>query len=120
MASTNIEVEMRDNHLRSAEFFDFEKYTKMTCKSTSIKKFGKEKGKYKQMGNLTPHGITKPVIINMWYKGTITNSQLKAITSGCQFSGILKRSDFDIGSKFPALMISYEIKIKADSEFIKQ
>ena len=55
MASTNIEVEMRDNHIRSAEFFDFEKYTKMTCKSTSTKKFGKEKGKYKQMGNLTPH-----------------------------------------------------------------
>lgn len=55
MASTNIEVEMRDNHLRSAELFDFKKYTKMTCKSTSIKKFGKEKGKYKLMGNLTPH-----------------------------------------------------------------
>ena len=35
MASTNIEVEMRDNHLRSAELFDFKKYTKMTCKIKS-------------------------------------------------------------------------------------
>lgn len=56
----------------------------------------------------------------MQYKGTIANPQSKAITSGFQFSGILKRSDFDIGSKFPALMINDEIKIKADSEFIKQ
>jgi polyisoprenoid-binding protein YceI len=72
------------------------------------------------MGNLTLHGITKPVTINMWYRGTIVNPQSKAITAGFQFSGILKRSDFDIGPKFPAPMISDEVKIKADSEFIKQ
>jgi polyisoprenoid-binding protein YceI len=120
VASINTEVEMRDNHLRSAEFFDVEKYPKMTFKSTSIKKIGKEKGKYKLMGNLTLHGITKPVTINMWYRGTITNPQSKAITAGFQFSGILKRSDFDIGSKFPAPMISDAVKIKADCEFIKQ
>jgi polyisoprenoid-binding protein YceI len=120
VASINTEVEMRDNHLRSAEFFDVEKYPKMTFKSTSLKKIGKEKGKYKLMGNLTLHGITKPVTIKMWYRGTITNPQSKAITAGFQFSGILKRSDFNIGSKFPAPMISDEVKIKADCEFIKQ
>lgn len=120
VATINTEVEMRDNHLRSAEFFDVEKYPKMTFKSTSIKKIGKEKGKYKLMGNLTLHGITKPVTINMWYRGTITSPQSKAITAGFQFSGILKRSDFNIGSKFPPPMISDEVKIKADCEFIKQ
>jgi polyisoprenoid-binding protein YceI len=120
VASINTEVEMRDNHLRSAEFFEVEKYPKMTFKSTSIKKIGKEKGKYKLMGKLTLHGITKPVTLNMWYRGTIVNPQSKAITAGFQFSGILKRSDFDIGPKFPAPMISDEVKIKADSEFIKQ
>ena len=120
VASINTEVEMRDNHLRSAEFFDVEKYPKMTFKSTSIKKIGKEKDKYKLMGNLTLHGITKPVTINMWYRGTITSPQSKAITAGFQFSGILKRSDFNIGSKFPPPMISDEVKIKADCEFIKQ
>jgi polyisoprenoid-binding protein YceI len=97
-----------------------EKYPKMTFKSTSIKKIGKEKDKYKLMGNLTLHGITKPVTINMWYRGTITSPQSKAITAGFQFSGILKRSDFNIGSKFPPPMISDEVKIKADCEFIKQ
>jgi polyisoprenoid-binding protein YceI len=120
VASINTEVEMRDNHLRSAEFFDVEKYPKMTFKSTSIKKIGKEKDKYKLMGNLTLHGITKPVTINIWYRGTITSPQSKAITAGFQFSGILKRSDFNIGSKFPPPMISDEVKIKADCEFIKQ
>lgn len=120
VASINTEVEMRDNHLRSADFFNVEKHPKMTFKSTSIKKIGKEKGKYKLMGNLTLHGITKPVTINMWYRGTITNPQSKAITAGFKISGILKRSDFDIGFKFPAPMISDEVKIKADCEFIKQ
>ncbi|MFV8326332.1 YceI family protein [Flavobacterium sp. ZS1P14] len=120
LASINTEVEMRDNHLRSAEFFEVEKYPKMTFKSTSIKKIGKEKGKFKLMGHLTLHGITKPVTVNMWYRGTIVNPQSKAITAGFQFSGVLKRSDFDIGPKFPAPMISDEVKIKADAEFIKQ
>lgn len=120
VASINTEVEMRDNHLRSAEFFNVEKYPKMTFKSTSIKKIGKEKGKYKLTGNLTLHGITKPITINMWYRGTITNPQSKAISAGFQFSGMLKRTDFNIGSKFPPPMISNEVKIKADSEFIKQ
>lgn len=120
VASINTEVEMRDNHLRSAEFFDVEKYPKMTFKSTSIQKMGKEKGKYKLMGNLTLHGITKPVTINMWYRGTITNPQSKALTAGFKFSGTLKRSDFDIGSKFQPPMISDEVKIRADCEFIKQ
>jgi polyisoprenoid-binding protein YceI len=109
---------MRDKHLRSAEFFEVEKYPKMTFKSTSIEKTGKDK--YKLMGNLTLHGITKPVTINMWYRGTIENPQSKAITAGFQFSGTLKRSDFDIGPKFPPSMISDEVKIKVNSEFIKQ
>lgn len=118
VASINTEVEMRDNHLRSGEFFEVEKYPKMTFKSTSIIKIKKDK--YKLMGMLTLHGITKAVTIDMWYRGTITNPQTKALTAGFQFTGILKRSDFNIGPKFPAPMISDEVKIKADSEFIKQ
>jgi polyisoprenoid-binding protein YceI len=120
VASINTEVEMRDKHLRSDEFFDVEKYPKMTFKSTSIQKTEKDKDKYKLTGQLTLHGITKPVIITMWYRGTIENPQSKAPTAGFKFSTIIKRSDFNIGPKFPAPMISDEVKIKADSEFIKQ
>lgn len=118
VVSIDTEVEMRDNHLRSADFFDVEKFPQMTFKSMSIKKVGKDK--YKLTGTLTLHGIAKPATIYMWYRGTIVNEQSKARTAGFQFSGILKRLDFNIGQKFPVKMISDEVKIKADCEFIKQ
>ncbi|TDD75502.1 YceI family protein [Flavobacterium caseinilyticum] len=44
--SINTEVKMRDNHLRSAEFFDVEKYPKMTFKSTYNKKIEKYQEKF--------------------------------------------------------------------------
>lgn len=118
VASIDTEVEMRDNHLRSADFFNVEKYPKMTYKSTSIKKAGKDK--YKLTGELTLHGITKPVTMDLWYRGTIENPQSQALTSGFQLTGTLKRSDFNIGPDFPAPMISDEVGIKADGEFVKQ
>lgn len=118
VASIDTEVEMRDNHLRSADFFEVEKYPEMTYKSTSIKKAGTDR--YTLTGDLTLHGVTKPVTMELWYRGTIENGPSKAITSGFQVTGTIKRSDFNIGSKFPFGMISDEVAIKADGEFIKQ
>lgn len=118
VASINTEVQMRDDHLKSADFFDVEKYAKMTFKSTDIKKSGTNK--YLLTGNLMLHGITKPVTMNLWYRGTIENPQSKAFTSGFQITGVLKRSDFNVGPKFPSPMISDEVQIKADGEFVKQ
>ena len=60
--SINTHIEARDNHLRSADFFDVAKYPKMTFTSTSITK-GKQKNYYNVNGNLTMHGITKPVSV---------------------------------------------------------
>ena len=116
--SVNTEVEMRDNHLRSADFFEVEKYPTMKFSSTSIKKTAKDK--YKLTGNLTLHGITKPVTMNVWYRGTVENPMSKAQTSGFQLTGTIKRSDFSIGPKFPAPMLSDDIQIKADGEFVKK
>lgn len=120
VTSIDTEIEMRDNHLRSPEFFGVEQYPTMTFESTSIKKIGKEKGKYKLSGKLTLHGITKPVTLNMWYRGTMENPQSKATTAGFKFSGQIKRTDFNIGLKFPPPMISDEVNIRVDCEFIKQ
>jgi polyisoprenoid-binding protein YceI len=116
--SIDTEVEMRDNHLRSADFFDVATYPKMNFKSTSIKPTG-EKNRYKLLGDLTLHGVTKPVTLDLWYRGTLENPMSKKLTSGFQATGTIKRSDFGIGEKFPAPMISDEVKIKADGEFIK-
>jgi polyisoprenoid-binding protein YceI len=117
-SSIDTEVEMRDNHLRTADFFDVANHPTMTFKSSGIKKVGKEK--YKLTGNLTLRGITKPVTMDLWYRGTIENPMSKAPTSGFQLTGKIKRSDFDFGSKFPAPMLSDEVAIKADGEFGKK
>jgi polyisoprenoid-binding protein YceI len=115
--SISTEVEKRDNHLKSADFFDVEKFPAMTFKSNSIKKVSD--GKYKLEGNLTLHGTTKPVTLELWYRGTIENPMSKAPTAGFQVTGTIKRSDFDFGSKFPSPMLSDEVRIKADGEFIQ-
>lgn len=114
--SINTQVEPRDNHLRSADFFDVEKYPKMTFKSNSIKKL--KKNKYELTGDLTLHGVTKQVKVNMIYRGTTTNPNANgAPVAGIQITGTIKRSDFGVGDKFPAPMISDEVQIKADGEF---
>src|SRR5699024_6585456 len=92
VASIDTEVERRDNHLKSADFFEVEKYPTMTFKSTSIKKAGKDR--YKLKGDLTLHGVTKPVTMELWYRGTIVNPQSQAVIAGFQLTGTLKRSDF--------------------------
>lgn len=113
--SIDTEIEMRDNHLRSADFFDAEKFEKITFKSSSIKPAGKNK--YTLSGNLTMHGVTKPVSMNLLYRGTIVHPMNKSNVAGFQLTGTLKRSDFNIGPNFKAPMISDEVVIKADGEF---
>lgn len=116
--SINTQVEKRDDHLKSADFFEVQTYPSMTYKSTSITKISKDK--YKLTGNLTLHGITKPVTMNLWYRGTNVDAKANKSTSGFQLTGIIKRSDFNIGPKFPASVLSDEVKIKADGEFISE
>lgn len=116
--SINTQVSMRDDHLRSPDFFEVEKYPTMTFKSTSIKKTGDNR--YSLSGNLTLHGITKPVTMNLWYRGTIVDEKSKGSTAGFQLTGTLSRADFNIGPKFAAPMLSDEVQIKADGEFKKK
>lgn len=119
VASIDTEVGMRDDHLRSADFFHVEKYPTLSFKSNSIKETGKE-NRYKLSGDLTIHGVTKPVTMDLWYRGTIENPQNGDIVSGFQVTGSLNRFDFNVGPDFPEFLISDEVIIKADGEFIKQ
>lgn len=116
-ASIDTRVEARNNHLKSADFFDVAKYPTLNFKSTSIKKAGKNK--YKLTGNLSLHGITEPVTMDLLYRGTTVNAMSKKQTAGFQLTGKIKRSDFNVGPGFPAPMISDEVRIKADGEFIQ-
>lgn len=113
-ASVSTDVDQRDNHLKSADFFDVANYPTLNFTSTSITKTSPNH--YKLNGNLTIHGVTKPVSLDLWYRGTITSPQGKQ-DAGFQATGVIKRSDFGLGSKFGNAMVSDEVTIRANGEF---
>ena len=69
-ASINTNVEARDNHLRSADFFDVEKFPKITFKSTKIDQKGSD---ITISGDLTIHGVTKPVTLKGEFTPPVTD-----------------------------------------------
>ncbi|HEX4639375.1 MAG TPA: YceI family protein [Chthoniobacterales bacterium] len=81
----------RDNHLRSPEFFAAEKYPEITFKSRSVKRTGS--GAADVLGDLTMHGVTKPVTLHvkLLSSPSNTNETRWAVTTEP-----LKRSDFDL------------------------
>ncbi len=117
--SINTENERRDGHLKSPDFFDAAKYPTLTFKSTSFRKV--EGKKYKLMGDLTMHGVTKPVTLDAVLTGPVTmeNPRGKQEKAGLKISGTLKRSDFGIGSSSTAV-VGDEVELKAAGEFVKQ
>ena len=116
--SINTHVEARDKHLKSADFFDAEKYQKGIFNSISLKKLKKDS--YELTGNLEMHGVKKPVTLTLVYKGSTVNQMNKKTTHGYQVTGTLKRSDFGIGSKFPDAMISDNVRIRGDFELTEK
>ncbi len=117
VTSIDTRVEARNNHLKSADFFDAEKYPILHFKSTSLTKAGKNK--YKLTGDLSLHGVTRQVTMDLIYNGTVENPMSKKTTAGFQVTGIIMRSDFNLGNAFPPPMISDEVRIKADGEFVQ-
>jgi polyisoprenoid-binding protein YceI len=61
--SIDTRIKKRDDHLRSAEFFNVDKYPQITFKSRSVKQRGPQSGDI--LGDLTIHGVTKPVTLHM-------------------------------------------------------
>jgi polyisoprenoid-binding protein YceI len=61
--SINTGIDKRDNHLRSDEFFDAEKYPEVTFESRSVKQTGAQEGEI--VGDLTMHGVTKPITLRV-------------------------------------------------------
>lgn len=116
-ASVNTGVDQRDGHLKTDAFFDVAKYPTLTF--TSINVTPTSPNHYKLTGNLTLHGVTKPVTLDLWHRGTITNPMSKADDAGFQITGVIKRSDFNFGSGFGSSVLSDEVAVKANGEFAK-
>lgn len=91
--SINTDNEGRDKHLRSADFFDAEKYPEMKFVSKSFEKTGKNT--YKIVGDLTIHGITKPITLETKYNGTVTDPWGNTRT-GFKATTTVNRKEFGI------------------------
>lgn len=116
--SINTDNEKRDAHLKSPDFFDVAKYNTLSFKSKS---FTQVSGKnYKLTGDLTIHGVTRTVTLDVIYNGTITHPMTKKLVSGFKVSGTFKRSDFGIGASMPGSVVSDEVNLIANVEFVKQ
>lgn len=115
--SINTDNEMRDKHLLSPDFFDAEKYPQITFKSTTFKKTGAKT--YKVTGDLTLHGVTKKVELDATLVGTAVHPQSKKDLVGFKVTGTIKRSDFGIAAGMPAAMLSDEVTLDGNFEFVK-
>lgn len=113
--SINTDNEGRDKDLKSEKYFNAASFPKLTFKSTSFKKV--EGNKFKMTGELTMHGITKPVELDVTITGPVTNPRGTKI--GLKASGIIKRTDFGIGGPGGA-MLSEEVTLIANGEFAKK
>jgi polyisoprenoid-binding protein YceI len=107
----------RDKHLKTADFFDAEKFPAVTFKSTSFKKVAD--GKYKVTGDLSFHGITKTVTLDAVAREAVHPVTNKTM-AGFRVSTIIKRSDFGIAPTTPAAMLSDEVNISANVQFAKK
>lgn len=116
VASVNTEDEARDEHLRKEDFFDAAKYPTMSFKSTSFKKVSGNK--YTVKGNLTLHGVTKPVTLTAIAKSGVNPMSKKTIT-GFKITGTIDRTAFGIAPSTPSAMLGKDVEIIANAEFEK-
>lgn len=119
--SIDTNQEGRDAHLKGADFFDAERYPKITFKSTSFTNTGGDD--YKLEGNLTIKGVTKPVALDVEFGGTATDfyGNTKA---GFEITGKINRKEFGLTwdgvTEAGAIVVGEDIKIIINTQFAKQ
>jgi len=91
--TVNTENEMRDKHLKSDDFFNAEKYPKMTFKSTSFKKISGNK--YLLTGELTIRDVTKKVSFEVKYGGIVVDPY-KNTKAGFKLTGKISRKAYGL------------------------
>ena len=107
--SIDTDNDRRDDHLRSADFFDAEKYPSITFQSTSFEKTGDKT--FKLTGDLSMHGVTKPVTLEGTVNGIITDQRSQKLKAGLKLTGTVDRLEFGVGSDTPTLGDEVELTI---------
>lgn len=90
--SINTDVERRDAHLKSDDFFNAEQFPEIRFKSTRVEKVGENT--YKLHGNLTIRDVTKPVVFDAVHNGTIKSEQ--GLRAGWKATATINRFDFGL------------------------
>ncbi|HJW46933.1 MAG TPA: YceI family protein [Lysobacter sp.] len=103
-----------NEHLRSADFFDAEKYPTITFASTKVEAAGDNK--LRVLGDLTVHGVTRPVVLDVTINKLAEHPMAKPKRAAAGFAATttLKRSDFGLDKYAPN--VSDEVKISITTE----
>lgn len=99
LSSLNTNVKALDEHLKTPDFFDAEKYPNITFKSTKVQALGKNK--YKITGNLTVKDVTKPVVLDAVLNKQGEHPMTKAQSIGFNATTSFNRSAFGVGAYVP-------------------
>ena len=103
----------RDKDLKSANYFDVEKFPTMTFKSTSVSRVG---DKLQVVGDLTLLGVTKSVTLDVDGPTPPQKGMGGKQVIGLSATGMIKRTDFNFAPKMPAMALGDEVKITIDVE----
>ncbi|MBT1074031.1 YceI family protein [Geobacter grbiciae] len=121
-ASINTNVQKRDEHLRSADFFDVAKYPTMTFVSKKVAKNGKNK--LKVTGDLTLHGVTKQVVLDVEGPTKESKDPWGNIRKGATATTKINRKDFGLvwnaALETGGVAVGDEIAITLEIEMIKK
>ncbi|WP_247233477.1 YceI family protein [Telluribacter sp. SYSU D00476] len=121
VASIDTNQEQRDQHLRSADFFDAENHPKLTFVSTAVEKTGGDT--YKITGDMTIKGVTKPVVLTAEYGGSMVDfyGNNKA---GFEINGKINRKDFGLTwhavTEAGGVVVADEVKLVINVQVAKQ
>jgi polyisoprenoid-binding protein YceI len=113
--SVDTRVEMRDNDLRSPNFFDVAKYPSLTFKSKRVEAAGS--GKLKVTGDLTIHGLTKEVVLNVDGPSAAVKDPSGKLRIGVAASTSVNRKDFGVNGAGP--MVGDDVPITIDLELTR-
>jgi polyisoprenoid-binding protein YceI len=118
--SIDTDIERRDTHLRSPDFFDVEKFPTITFESTEVKKDGNSQV---LVGKFTMHGVTKEVSLPFTLKGPIKGPMGNTIV-GLEINAKLNRKDYGLTYnkviETGGLMVGEDVTIQINGEFVKQ
>lgn len=122
VASIDTRNSDRDAHLRSADFFDVEKYPTMTFKSTNIVK--KSENEYDVTGDLTIHGTTRPETFSVTFEGLAKDPMSGNEKAGFSAEGSINRTDYGLtwnaALETGGVLVGEEIKISIQIEASKE